>query len=66
MGCSKSEGEEGSCNFISKSLTNNDEKIQNFWKLDFYEKLPKMSLELLPPKEKRSMFFSSKSNNHQG
>ena len=48
MGGSLSTGEKGSCNFISNSLT------KNFWKLDSYETLPKMSPELLPPKEKRS------------
>ena len=57
MGSSKSEGEKGSCNFISNSLTNIDKRIQNFWKLDSYGALLKMSPELLPPKGKRSMFF---------
>ena len=57
MGSSKSEGEKGSCNFISNSLTNIDKRIQNFWKLDSHGALLKMSPELLPPKGKRSMFF---------
>ena len=52
--------EKGSCNFISNSLTNIDEKIQNFWKLDSYGILPKMSPELLPPKEKRSLEIEQK------
>ena len=55
MGGSKSEGEKVSCNVISNSLTNIDEKIQNFWKLDSYETLPKILPELLPPNEKRSL-----------
>ena len=55
MGGSKSEGQKGSCNFVSNSLTNIDERIQNFWKLDSYGTLPKMSPELLPPNEKRTL-----------
>ena len=52
---SKSEGQKSLCNYISNSLTNIDEKIQNFWKLESYGTLPKMSPELLPPNEKRSL-----------
>ena len=60
MGGSKSEGEKVSCNFISNSLTNIDERIQNFWKLDSYGTLPKILPELLPPKEKRSLEIQQK------
>ena len=55
IGGSKSEGQKGSCNFISNTLTKIDEKIQNFWKLNSYGTLPKMSPELLPPNEKRTL-----------
>ena len=55
MRSSKSEEQKGSCYFISNSLTNIDERIQNFWKLDSYGTLPKMSPELLPPNEKRTL-----------
>ena len=55
MGGKKSVGEKGLCNFISNSLTNIDEKIQNFWKLNSYGTLPKIPPKLLPPKEKRSL-----------
>ena len=55
MGGSKSKGQKGSCNFVSNSLTNIDERIQNFWKLDSYGILPKMSPELVPPNEKRTL-----------
>ena len=34
MGGSKSKDQKGSCNFISNSLNNIDERTQNFWKLD--------------------------------
>ena len=60
MGGNKSVEEKGSCNFISNSLTNIDEKIQNFWKLDSCGTLPKMSPELLPPKEKKSLEIQQK------
>ena len=55
MRSSKSEEQKGSCYFISNSLINIDERIQNFWKLDSYGTLPKMSPELLPPNEKRTL-----------
>ena len=55
IGGSKSEGQKGSCNFVSNSLTNIDERIQNFGKLHSYGALPKMSPELLPPNEKRTL-----------
>ena len=51
MGGSKSKGQKGSCNFRSNNLTNIDKKIQNFWELESYGTLPKMSPELLPPNE---------------
>ena len=60
MGGNKSVKQNGSCNFISNSLTNIDEKIQTFWKLESYGTLPKMSPELLPPKEKRSLEIQQK------
>ena len=41
MGGSKREGEKSVCNCISNSLTNIDEKVQNFWKLKFYGTLKK-------------------------
>ena len=47
---SKSKGESSSCNYISNSLTNSDEKT-----LEPYGTLPNMSLELIPPNEKRSL-----------
>ena len=53
MGGSKSKGEKILCDCISNTLTNIDKSTQNFWKLDSYGKLPKMSPELLPPNEKR-------------
>ena len=65
MGGNKSVREKGSCNVISNSLTNIDEKIRNFWKLDSYRTLPKMSPELLPPKEKRSLEIQPKNQNHK-
>ena len=55
MGGSKSEEEKSSCNFISNTLTNIGERIHNFCKLNSYGTLAKMSPELLPPKEKRSL-----------
>ena len=60
MGGNKSVKEKGSCNFMSNSFTNIDEKIQNFWNLNSYGTLPKMSPELLPPKEKRSSEIQQK------
>ena len=60
MGGNKNVREKGSCNFTSNSLTNPDEKIQNFWKLESYGTLPKMSPELLPLKEKRSLEIQQK------
>ena len=47
---SKSKEESSSCNYISNSLTNSDEKI-----LEPCGTLPNMSLELIPPYEKRSL-----------
>ena len=60
MRSSKSEEQKGSCYFISNSLTNIDERIQSFWKLDSYGTLPKMPPELLPPNKKRSLEIPQK------
>ena len=66
MGGSKSEGEKSLCDSISNCLTNIDESIQNFWKLNSYGKVPKMSLEFLPPNEKRSLEILQKTTTIKG
>ena len=47
MASNKIKGENGLCNYIPGSLINIGEKIQNFWKLESYGTLPKMSSGLI-------------------
>ena len=54
MGESKRNKRKGSCNFICSNCSSTiDENDQNFWRIKLYKTLPKLSLELLPPDEKR-------------
>ena len=54
MGESKRKKRKGSCNFIcSNRSSTTDQNVQNFWRIKLYKTLPKLSLELLPPDEKR-------------
>ena len=41
--------------FFSNCRSTIDQNIQNFWRLKSYETLPKLSSELVPPNEKRSL-----------
>ena len=56
MGGSKPNKREGSSNFLCKnSITTINQNFQNFWKLESYRTLPKLSSELLSSDEKRSL-----------
>ena len=56
MGGSKRNKREETCNFFfSNCRSTIDQNIQNFWRLKSYETLPKLSSELVPPNEKRSL-----------
>ena len=47
---------EGSCHFLcNNSISTFDQNVQNFWKLESYGTLLKLSSELLQPDEKRSL-----------
>ena len=56
MGGSKHNKRKDSCNFLcNNSISTIDQNVQNFWRLESYGTLPKLSSELLPPDEKRSL-----------
>ena len=56
MGGSKCNKWEDSCNFLcNNSSSTIVQNVQNFCTLDIYGTLPKLSSELLPPCEKRSL-----------
>ena len=56
MGGSKHNIRKGSCNFLcNNSISTIDQNVQNFWKLESYRTLTKLSSEKLPPDEKRSL-----------
>ena len=56
MGGNKHNIRKGSCSFLcNNSISTIDQNVQNFWKLELYGTLPKLSSELLPPDEKISL-----------
>ena len=56
MGGTKHNKWKDSCNFLcNNSISTIDQNVQNFWRLESYGTLPKLSSELLPPGEKRSL-----------
>ena len=53
---SKHNKRKGSSSFLfNNSISTIDQNVRNFWKLESSGTLPKLSLELLPPDEKRSL-----------
>ena len=56
MGESKRNKREGSCNFIfDNSSSTIGQNVQNFWRLESYGTLPKLSSEFLAPDKKISL-----------